>query len=191
MPSQKQLPVTLYSNIMTPKISHSVNGCNIERFCAVFLQEGHQVHFANKSPSHMKRHMLQFNLSFQRLPKSFSLKQTKSYLKVCIPGVLHKPLQGSSKNLMRSLTYEFYVRYIKGSTNQLADCLSRLDHHRRNQTTYSPNSLNKMQATSHSWQDPITVWVHCTRWWFVFTQTHCTSWLAKPNTRIAIGIQPY
>ena len=114
-------------------------------------------------------------LGYGEIPSKISArKKTRSYLKMCLQSLT----QATSRLhclLTRTLAYAFNVRYLKGSTNQLGDSLSRLPPL---QEKASYILLKFMKCLVGYEPQPVefnSARGHCIRWWFVLTQTHCVS----------------
>ena len=103
------------------------------------LQDGHLVYFASKSLHDAECGYVTIELKALAVTwamekfhhflyaSHFTLETDQKPLETILAkslteATLHLPLL-----LMHTFPYDFTVRYIKGSTNQLADCLSRLD----------------------------------------------------------------
>ena len=102
------------------------------------LQDGHPVYFASKSLQDAKCRY--FAIELEALAVAWAMKKFHHFLYASnftletyqkqLETVLTKSLTETTLQLqwllIPTFPYNFSVRYIKGSTNQLADCLSRL-----------------------------------------------------------------
>jgi len=109
---------------------------------AVLLQEGKPIYFASKSLTNSQKNYVAIEL--EALAVSWAIEKFHHYLygKHFVLETDHKPLESIlnrslqdaprrlQRLLMTTLPYDKTVKYIKGSTNVLADCLSRspVDH---------------------------------------------------------------
>ena len=103
------------------------------------LQDGHPIYFASKSLHDSECRYVAIEL--EALADAWAMEKFHQFLYAShltletnqkpLETILAKSLTEATLRLQQCLIhllpYDFTVRYIKGSTNQLADCLSRLD----------------------------------------------------------------
>ena len=102
------------------------------------LQEGHPVYFASKSLQDDECRYVAIELETLavtwvmekfchfRYASHFTLQTNQKPLETILVNSLTEATLRLQQLLIHTFPYDFTVRYIKGSTNQLADCLSRL-----------------------------------------------------------------
>ena len=111
---------------------------SIKGLGACLLQDGHPIYFASKSLQDAEHGYVAIEL--EALAVAWAMEKFHHFLYAShfiletnqkpLETILAKSLTEATLQLQRLLIhtfpYDFTVRYIKGSTNQLADCLSRL-----------------------------------------------------------------
>ena len=130
-----QVPILRYYNLKKETVLQT--DASIKGLGACLLQDGHPVYFASKSLQDAEHGYVAIEL--EALAVAWAMEKFHHFLYAS-----HFTLETNQKPLetilAKSLTeailqlqllictfpYDFIVRYIKGSTNQLADCLSKL-----------------------------------------------------------------
>ena len=131
-----QVPVLKYYDPKKTTVLHT--DANIKGLGAVLLQDGHPVYFASKAVTQAERGYVAIELealaaswSMEKFhhffyASHFTLETDQKPLEVILSKLLNSTTPRFQRLLIRTFTYNFTVRYIKGGNNQLADCLSHL-----------------------------------------------------------------
>ena len=150
---------------------------SIKGLGACLLQHGHPVYFASKSLQDTEHGYVVIEL--EALAVAWAMEKFHHFLYAShftletdqkpLETILAKSLTEATLQLqwllLHTFPYDFTVRYIKGSTNQLADCLSRLGcQKRQDRTTKTENSCHNQAITCHIRQIESVLYWNCPRW---------------------------
>ena len=130
-----QVPILQYYNLKKETVLQT--DASIKGLGACLLQDGHPVYFASKSLQDAEHGYVAIELEALAVAwamgkfhhflyaSHFTLETDQKPLETILAKSLTETIL-QLQLLICTFPYDFIVRYIKGSTNQLADCLSKL-----------------------------------------------------------------
>ena len=131
-----QAPILWYYNLKKETVLQT--DASIKGLGACLLQDGHPIYFASKSLQDAEHGYVAIELEALAVAwamekfhhflyaSHFTLDTHQKPLETILAKSLTEATPWLQQLLICTFPYDFTVRYIKGSTNQLADCLSRL-----------------------------------------------------------------